>query len=144
MGTKKISDLTAVTTLAGGDAFVVEQDNSGGTKKITFTDMISQILANILANNGTTSTAGTKALDAAYGKTLTDTKEDAPTELTQTLEAAGTSVTFTDAAIATSSIVDIYTDTWGLSPTAVSVTTGQAVLTFEPQESDVSVKILVR
>lgn len=144
MATKYIGDLTAVTTLSSGDEFVVNQESDQGTKKITFSNLITQILGSILANNGTTSTAGTKALDAAYGKTLNDTKEDAPTELTSTLSVGSTSVTFSNAAITTSSLIDIYTDTYGVNPTAVSVSTGSATLTFTAQGSAVSVKILVR
>lgn len=144
MANKYIGDLTAITTLASSDEFVVNLASDAGTKKITFGNLITQILGNILANNGTTSTAGTKALDAAYGKTLTDTKEDAPTELTATLSAGSTSLTFTDASITTSSLLDIYSDVYGLAPTSVTVTTGQVVLSFQAQVSAVSVKLLVR
>ena len=144
MANKYIGDLTAITTLASGDEFVVNQASDAGTKKITFGNLITQVLANILANNGTTSTAGEKALDAAYGKTLNDTKENAPTELTATLSAGSTSITFSDDSITTSSLLDIYADVYGLAPTAVTVTTGQAVLTFEEQAYSVSVKLLVR
>lgn len=144
MANKYIGDLTAITTLANSDEFVVNLASDAGTRKITFSNLITQILGNILANNGTTSTAGTKALDAAYGKTLNDTKEDAPTELTATLSAGSTSLTFSDASITTSSMLDIYSDVYGLAPTSVTVTTGQAVLSFEAQVSAVSVKLLVR
>lgn len=115
MATKYIGDLTSVSTLNSGDELVINQASDQGTKKITFSDFKDNLPF-----------------------------EDAPTVLTGTLAAAATSLTFSDASITTSSLLDIYTDTWGISPTAVTVTTGQAVLTFEAQGSSVSVKLLVR
>ena len=144
MANKYIGDLTAATSLASSDEFVVNLANDAGTKKITFSNLITQILGNILANNGTTSTAGTKALDAAYGKTLADGKENAPTELTATLAVGSTSLTFSNAAITTTSKFDFYTDAYGISPSSATVTTGQLVLTFPEQESALSVLVLVR
>ena len=64
-------------------------------------------------------------------------------ELTDTLTAGNTTVTFNNNAITTSSTIDIYTDVYGLSPDTVTVTTHQLVLTFEAQASDVSVKVRV-
>ena len=71
-------------------------------------------------------------------------KEDAPTVLTATLSAGSTTVTFSNAAITTSSTFDIYASVYGISPTDVTVTTGQAVLTFDEQDSAISVKLVVR
>ncbi len=115
MANKYIGDLTAATTLASGDEFIVNTANNAGTKKITYSNMRSLMGF-----------------------------EDAPTILTQTLAASATSVTFSNAAITTSSLIDIYTDAWGVSPTAVTVTTGQAVLTFTAQGSALGVKLVVR
>ena len=71
-------------------------------------------------------------------------KEDAPTVLTQTLSIGSTYLTFNNAAITTSSILDVYADLYGIAPTDITVTTGQAVLTFEAQTVAVSVKLFVR
>lgn len=57
-----------------------------------------------------------------------------------TLTAGSTSVTITDASISSSSTVDVYTDTFGVNPTNVVVSTGSVVLTFEAQQSNVGVK----
>lgn len=73
-----------------------------------------------------------------------DTKEDAPTILTSTLSAGSTSLTFSNAAITTTAMYDVYADKYGLTPTDITVTTGQAVLTFEAQSSNVSVKLVIR
>jgi len=71
-------------------------------------------------------------------------KEDAPTILTSTLSAGSTSLTFSNAAITTTAMYDVYADKYGLTPTDITITTGQAVLTFEAQSSNVSVKLVIR
>ena len=115
MANKYIGDLTATTTLANNDEFVVNKASNAGTKKITY------------ANLKTVLNYETKA-----------------TVLTATLAASATSVTFSDASITTTSMLDPYTDVYGLSPTDITVTSGQAVLTFPAQSSAVSVKLVVR
>jgi len=64
-------------------------------------------------------------------------------EVSGTLTAGSTSITLSDAAITTSSTIDIYTDTYGVNPTAVTVSTGSVAMTFESQASNVSVKVRV-
>ncbi len=70
-------------------------------------------------------------------------KKLAVTDLTDTLTAGQTSLTIQNAVIATTSTIDIFTDTFGVNPTNVVVTTGQIVLTFEAQQSDLGVKVRV-
>ena len=65
------------------------------------------------------------------------------TDVTGTLTAGNTSVTLSDAAILTTSTLDIYTDQYGLNPDTVTVSAGSVVLTFEAQASDVSIKVRV-
>ena len=65
------------------------------------------------------------------------------TELTATLQAGSVMLIFMNVAITTTATYDIFTDVYGVSPTAVSVTTGELTLTFEAQESDLSVKVRV-
>lgn len=65
------------------------------------------------------------------------------TEVTGTLTAGNTSVTLSDASITTSSTIDVYTDTFGVNPTAISVSTGSVTLTFPAQASNVAVKVRV-
>ena len=69
---------------------------------------------------------------------------DAATVLTSTLTSGSTSLTFSNAAITTTAMYDVYADKYGLTPTNMTVTTGQAVLTFEAQSADVSVKLVIR
>lgn len=68
---------------------------------------------------------------------------DGWTDVTGTLTAGQTSITLQDASIDTTSTLDFYTDTFGVNPTAVSVSTGSVTLTFEAQASNLGVKVRV-
>lgn len=67
----------------------------------------------------------------------------ASTIFTETLTAGDTTITITNSQIAVGSMVDIYTDVYGLEPTNVAVTAGQIVLTFDAQGVDIHVKVKV-
>ena len=64
--------------------------------------------------------------------------------LTGTLAAGNTSLTISDAAIETTSTIDIYVDVFGVGPTAVVVAAGSVTLTFEARQSALNVKLYVR
>ena len=64
-------------------------------------------------------------------------------EVSGTLSTGSTSITLSDASITTSSTIDVFVDTFGVNPTAMSVSTGSVTLTFEAQESDLGVKVRV-
>lgn len=61
--------------------------------------------------------------------------------LSGTLEAGETSLTIADNRITTDSMIDIYTDVFGVNPTAVSVSAGSITLDFEEQASDLGVMV---
>ena len=65
------------------------------------------------------------------------------TDLTDTLTAGNTTLTISDAAIETTSTIDIYCDTFGIQPTNAVVSTGTITLTFLAQASDITVKVRV-
>lgn len=65
------------------------------------------------------------------------------TDVTGTLTAGQTTLTLTNSAITTNSTLDFYTDTFGVNPTNVTVTTGSVTLTFEEQADDIEVKVRV-
>ena len=77
-------------------------------------------------------------------QTALNAKENASTVLTSTLSSGSTSVTFSNAAITTTAMYDVYADKYGLTPTDITITTGQAVLTFEAQSANVSIKLVIR
>ena len=79
--------------------------------------------------------------DSSSSKWINSTDK---TVLTATLTSGSTSLTFSNAAITTTAMYDVYADKYGLTPTNMTVTTGQAVLTFEAQSADVSVKLVIR
>ena len=67
------------------------------------------------------------------------------TILTQTLAANATSVTFTDASLTSTAVINIYTDKKDVHPTAADDSTaGTLVLTFDAQESATTVKVVVK
>ncbi len=67
------------------------------------------------------------------------------TTLTATLTAGAVSVTFTDPAITNDSLIDVYTDTYGVNPTDMTYddATHTLTVTFDAQEADVRVKVRV-
>lgn len=64
--------------------------------------------------------------------------------LKASLVTGNTSLTFSDARITTDSIIDVYADVFGIVPTGITVTDGQAVVTFDAQEQDINVMLWVR
>ena len=60
------------------------------------------------------------------------------------LATGNTSVTFSDARIKADSIIDVYADVFGIAPTNIEVTNGQAVVTFDVQDQDINVLLWVR
>lgn len=67
-----------------------------------------------------------------------------PTDITATLTAGQTTITFTNSIIGTSGATyDFYTDVLGVNPTAASISGTTLTLTFEAQASDISVKVRI-
>lgn len=64
------------------------------------------------------------------------------TDITGTLVAGQTSLTFQSNVITTNSTIDVYTPD-GTAWDSITITTGQVVVTFEAQESDLAVKVRV-
>lgn len=64
--------------------------------------------------------------------------------LTSTLTAGQTTLTFTDSSITANSTVDVYTSVYGVSPTEITSSTGSITLTFDSQDSDLSVKVVIK
>ena len=131
--------MDATATIPTGSLLFVsvedQQSTSGyASKKITSENVGNQLLTayNYNALN-TTAKNPIGAINELKGK-----------ELTSTLTAGQTTVTFSDAAILTTSTVDIYTDVFGVNPEDVAVTTGQIVLTFPEQENNLNIKVVIR
>lgn len=66
------------------------------------------------------------------------------TIITGTLSTGQTTLTLSDSAITTDSVIDIYTDHWGVSPSEVTVETGQINMIFSSLEYELNVRAEVR
>ena len=66
------------------------------------------------------------------------------TTVTGTLTAGQSSLTLTSSAITTSSMIDVYTDDYKLSPTNVVATTGSVTLTFYVKSSNHDIKVVIK
>ena len=66
------------------------------------------------------------------------------TIITGTLTAGQSSLTLTSSAITTSSMIDVYTDDYKLSPTNVVAETGSVTLSFSVQSNDHEVKVVIK
>lgn len=87
----------------------------------------------------------TDTKEVFIGDGITNTLlEKAPVVVTGTLAAGTTSITLSNAAITTTSSVDIYTDKWGVNPTAVTLEAGKITLAFDTQTEALAVKVEVR
>lgn len=91
------------------------------------------------------SVTGENNVYTVYGiQTSDDVNKIFPwTELTGTLTAGNTSLVISDSSITTDSVIDYYTDTFGVEPTDITVATGSVTMTFEAQQSDIGVKVRV-
>lgn len=65
------------------------------------------------------------------------------TTLTKTLAAGATMLTFTSAAITDDSMIHVYTDQYGVSPSTMTYSDGRLTLTFDAQSADIQVKVRV-
>ena len=130
-GSTSLSALSDTTIATPTDGQVLAYDNNSSVWK-----------------NKSLGTAAAKNSTNAVTQSSTDLVESgavysALTPLSATLAAGATSVTIQNARITTSSAILPVAETYGLAPTNITVTTGQAVLTFEAQSSAENVGILV-
>lgn len=86
-------------------------------------------------------------LSADEKKGVIAVTDDSPspdyTDVVGTLAAGSTSITLSDASITLNSTIDLYTDTYGVNPSAISVAAGSITLTFAAQQAAVNVKVRV-
>ena len=71
-------------------------------------------------------------------------KEDKPTALTGSLAVGSTNIVLSNAIITQTSIIDIYTDKFGVGPMNVVTETGKITLTFEAQTVVLGIRVEVR
>ena len=138
-----LSDLTAAADLPAGTFFYVAVENQESESGYDSLKVTSEIVgAKLLSTYNFPALFDTTAKNAA-GAINELAARPTYKELTATLLTGQTTVTISDAAILTTSTIDIYSDVFGLSPEAVSVSTGSITMTFSEQSADVSIKIRV-
>lgn len=70
--------------------------------------------------------------------------KDGKTVLSQRLTSGSTSLTFTDNHITDNSLIEVYTDIYGKSPTAMTQSEHTVTLTFKAQAESMTVKLVIR
>lgn len=132
----KFSDLTGVLTLNDSDLLAIAAENEASETGFTSAKVTIGQLSTKVAEGTTFSNLKTQS------KYLVPAiNELAHKDIISTLETGETTLTIIDSAITTDSTIDIYTDKFGVSPTNQEVTSGQIVLTFSAQSSDLAVKV---
>ena len=66
------------------------------------------------------------------------------TVLNGRLNAGETILSLESEKITEDSIIDVYTDTYGLTPSSITQLNNSITLTFKPQSSDVNIKVVIR
>ena len=66
------------------------------------------------------------------------------TIVTGLLKQGDTEVELSSEALTEDSIIDVYTDTYGLTPSSITQSNNSVTLTFKPQSSDVNIKVVIR
>lgn len=131
---------TTSTTYGGGTA-----SNYGHVKLV---DTYAVDTPSAASNGAATSIAASAyALQQAYS-TLNSNLGDLNANLThrlgsQTLTAGSTTLTWTDALITDTCCIDVYCDTYGVSPSSQTQSGTTLTLTFKAQTSDINVDIVI-
>lgn len=134
-----VSELDPASDLPVGSLFMISTENiqsASGYDSLKITsDLIAQKFVSAYNFN---------ALSTSAKNIIGSINEIKGKEVTGTLLAGSTSITLQDAAITTTSTIDIYTDVFGISPESVTVSAGSITITFEEQSSDLGVKVVIK
>lgn len=135
---KSISELDATQTLPVGSLLLVSLEDLQSATGYESYKVASNVVANQFMTaysfNGlnTTSKNVVGAVNEVRGKILTGT-----------LTAGNTSITFSDASITATSLIEVYNDA-GIGWESISATTGSVTITFEAQSSDLAVEVIIK
>lgn len=136
-----VSDLRTITGDITNQLVNIVEDIDGNATNIeTMNETIGSGTLETTSKNLIGATNEVRQL-ASTAKTTAETARDKFTDLTGTLTANSTTCIINSSAIKTDSIIDIYTDVFGLSPENVEVISGKITITFKAQSNDVSVKV---
>lgn len=115
-----------------------------GRRTLVDVETEKETLVDVYRSEGAVSQAG----DAFSGGNMNGLEQrisDAfGTVLTGTLAANAATLTFTNVAIKNTSLIDVYTDVYGVVIKGQAVSGNMLTLTFKPQNVSVGVKVIVR
>lgn len=134
--TKKLDELTEAIAGGGGGTQIQSDWNQSDNSKVDFIKNKPTIPAAQVQTDWNESDSSSMAYIANKPSVTVFT------DVAGTLTAGSTSITLQDAAITTTSTIDIYTDP-ELAHNSVTVAAGSITITFDAQQSDVSVKVRV-
>lgn len=130
------SNMVGATASESGKAGYVPAPEAGAQGKYLSGDgtwkPVLESLENIRANTQSGYIAGALAIKEMLGTTLTET-----------LAAGATTLTFTSDAITDESLIDVYTDSYGVNPSGIDQDGNTLTLTFAPQEQAIGLKVKV-
>ena len=139
---KELQNVPNAENMANLQSQITENKNSISTNTTNISNLQTS-LGTTNTNLETTNTnLGTTNTNIANLTTRVTNIEGV--ELTSTLTAGATSLTFTNSKITTDSTVDIYSSVYGVNPKTVTLSNGSIAMTFKAQSSDVSVKVVVK
>lgn len=115
-----------------------------GRRTLVDVEAGKETLVDVYRSEGAVSQAG----DAFSGENMNGLEQrisDAfGVVLNATLQANATTVTFTNAAIKNTSLIDVYTDVYGVEIREQTVNANMLTIIFKPQNVNVGVKVIVR
>lgn len=136
----KLSDMTEALGLTTSDLFYLgmadaESDTGYYSRKLPASTMAAALLGSFSLPLLLTKTTAKNVAGAI--------NEVAGTTLSGTLTAGSTSITFSDASITATSLIDVYNDA-GIGWESISSSTGSVTITFEAQLADMAVEVIVK
>lgn len=139
---KAFSDLDTAGQLDNTDIFAVSKVSGSGwiSAKATLTALATKIATAFNFTSDLQTTA--KTLTGAINEVAQGGGGSSYTDVTGTLNAGSTSITLSNAAITTSSTIEVFNDL-DVPYNSKTLSTGSITLTFDAQSSNMSVKVRV-
>lgn len=117
---------------------------SGQTASVTNTGTSTAAVFDFVLPQGPTGPQGNPTVvNGKSGNNITLVGTDVGKKLTATLTAGSTSVTFTDDSIGNNSLIDFFSDPFGVNPSGATQSGTSVTVTYDPQDTNVTVGILV-
>lgn len=115
-----------------------------GRRTLVNVETEEEMLVDVYRSEGAVSQAG-DAFSAENMNGLEQRVSNAfGTVLTGTLQAGATTLTLTDASIKSTSLIDVYTDVYGIEIREQTVSGTMLTIVFKPQNINVGIKVIVR